>query len=634
MDLATFKGYKRLDRKKKEIRILTLRGSTDSSDANLEGITCSLEHVQLDEANPFYALSYVWGPASDSDLIDLDGQAVLIRKNLWQFLQQLCKRFSALRVWLDYICINQQDIEERNYQVSMMDQIYRSADSVYAWIGPSTEESSNFFKSVQSVAQLRDMSLRNPEDHNPYQTLMSAYQDIARRTYWTRLWIIQEFVLARNLWLFCGAQVTNWKHFQYAVTLHADHLRSMRVKHAPNAASMHSLLRSRPLKQMDSLSDLVTKFKSSQCQDSRDRIFGLLSLADEAEASSVTVDYKKPLLQLLLDTCTLWSPELANDLAEGKAQWRGISDKSQERLEWSSVSVFCNAILGMMTAQDLDHLQGSDESQRTVTTKCAFTSSSPPRRVYKSCTLAAVTEDGLVAIGSMCAEAQLLGYVSALKDDPARSNWLFAFTNEPVTEDDMFITIGDRTMLVSDQDRSERLSPSVSAKASSVSPVVARGILIEPSHLSCCTRTLQLPQPSQLLGQFLPHADYSLEINMADGLRDRKVHGRLKVELNTAALVTLLMTYRNTLSAQAQRAREGKSLLEGSSLYGQSSHESATWSPWDFGLKHHLLRPCLGCKLNSHRAEGLRHQMKGGLQPALHTPCECEWETKAWSQSL
>src|SRR4051794_7217871 len=87
----------------------------------------------------YTALSYMWGPPRPSREVLINGFSFSIRENLWNFVQQLAVDASGY-LWADAICINQEDLEERNSQVSMMGSIYESALSVIAWVGPCTDE--------------------------------------------------------------------------------------------------------------------------------------------------------------------------------------------------------------------------------------------------------------------------------------------------------------------------------------------------------------------------------------------------------------------------------------------------------------------------------------------------------------
>ncbi|KAH8725333.1 heterokaryon incompatibility protein-domain-containing protein, partial [Phaeosphaeriaceae sp. PMI808] len=112
------------------IRLLILRpGSFD------DPIHCQLKQVSLSAEHAYDALSYVWGNASDTSPISLNGTPHHITKNLEIALRYLRHRESPKVLWVDAICINQSDINERNHQVQQMADIYSQAQRVIGWLG-------------------------------------------------------------------------------------------------------------------------------------------------------------------------------------------------------------------------------------------------------------------------------------------------------------------------------------------------------------------------------------------------------------------------------------------------------------------------------------------------------------------
>ncbi len=103
-------------------------------------LSCSLEARSLDGENlQFDALSYVWGDATQLIPILVDGKLFLATRNLFQALHSFRKNSVVPGfLWVDAICINQQDVEERNHQVALMTQLYGQAEKVRIWVGPDT----------------------------------------------------------------------------------------------------------------------------------------------------------------------------------------------------------------------------------------------------------------------------------------------------------------------------------------------------------------------------------------------------------------------------------------------------------------------------------------------------------------
>lgn len=90
----------------------------------------SLTVVELKNSPQYDALSYAWGrrsPGSQATILLNDNYPLPTTDNLFAALRRLRRRFRIRRLWIDAICINQDDLEERSHQVFVMDQVYGSA---------------------------------------------------------------------------------------------------------------------------------------------------------------------------------------------------------------------------------------------------------------------------------------------------------------------------------------------------------------------------------------------------------------------------------------------------------------------------------------------------------------------------
>ncbi|KAJ4984979.1 heterokaryon incompatibility protein [Stagonosporopsis vannaccii] len=125
----------------------------------------------LDNARPaFKALSYVWNDpnlkvfSSVSEDVTNDGVSVALWKqneNAIEALTWLSIEEDQL-IWVDAFCINQQDEDEKSSQVSMMSQIYQSADEVVAWLGHAETEYMLGFDVLHSLVQFREDNQDEP----------------------------------------------------------------------------------------------------------------------------------------------------------------------------------------------------------------------------------------------------------------------------------------------------------------------------------------------------------------------------------------------------------------------------------------------------------------------------------------
>ncbi|TXC00850.1 hypothetical protein FocTR4_00007940 [Fusarium oxysporum f. sp. cubense] len=142
-----------------EIRILTLKQGTGNDE-----ITCDLGPVTRAESE-YYALSYEWGDESKNDpFIKVNDGEVQIRKNLFDALKNIRKATEDLQLWVDAICINQSDVQEKSQQVSMME-LYL-AKSYVVWCGAKSIPDAEF---EESLATLNGLSSPHSSDfmHNP-----------------------------------------------------------------------------------------------------------------------------------------------------------------------------------------------------------------------------------------------------------------------------------------------------------------------------------------------------------------------------------------------------------------------------------------------------------------------------------
>ncbi|KAE9376399.1 HET-domain-containing protein, partial [Stipitochalara longipes BDJ] len=179
-----------------EIRLLHLHPGSDD-----EPITCHFEHVNTLHHPQFEALSYMWGSKDSTKAIKVNGAIFDIRENLWQALKHVRLANWVRVLWIDALCINQDDINERNNQVSQMGNIYARSKGVVAWLGLSDDSSRaamDFF--IRFKPGLPETRYSNGlHETRPLvidAKTISAISLFCDKEYWTRLWIIQEVVVS------------------------------------------------------------------------------------------------------------------------------------------------------------------------------------------------------------------------------------------------------------------------------------------------------------------------------------------------------------------------------------------------------------------------------------------------------
>jgi hypothetical protein len=118
------------------IRVLDILAPSPSlPDPDNDPIQCNLRVIKFD-AHPFTALSYVWGAYNlPPDFITCNGVQIQVTNNCFSALKHLRKKLGTFTIWLDAVCINQDDQVEKSRQIPLMGDIYSRAHCVYVWLG-------------------------------------------------------------------------------------------------------------------------------------------------------------------------------------------------------------------------------------------------------------------------------------------------------------------------------------------------------------------------------------------------------------------------------------------------------------------------------------------------------------------
>lgn len=209
--------YTLLNSARSEIRLLALLPGKSH-----EPIRCNLHVASLDDAPNFEALSYVWGDPMVKRPIAVDGEEFLATTNLEAALRAFRSSSRRRILWVDAICINQDDIPEKNVQVPQMGRLYSTASDVLVWLGSSnlnieravswvhtyvaksyTSTGSAYWLKLDARAAFSTKAKREKE----WAVLqaLEGYFDILALPYWNRMWTFQEFRLPGSEPLcFCG----------------------------------------------------------------------------------------------------------------------------------------------------------------------------------------------------------------------------------------------------------------------------------------------------------------------------------------------------------------------------------------------------------------------------------------------
>ncbi|OCK96039.1 HET-domain-containing protein [Cenococcum geophilum 1.58] len=247
MNTAATLYPQRLSPENNEIRLLTIQRG-----AFKEPIRCSLRAVCLDDNPTYTALSYVWGDATITKPILVDGSPFEATINLESALWHIRKSDSDQVFWVDAVCINQSDAVERNAQVSLMGAIYSKCSDMLAWLGEADLASDML---VNALSENSVPSQPDPQSEGfvelaeryffELQKLSLLIKAISKRAWFKRVWVSQEFLLPKKDPIFqCGSAFIECAQFFEAVSAVSE--RSIRnVAHDLNMESSYKDLQQR-----------------------------------------------------------------------------------------------------------------------------------------------------------------------------------------------------------------------------------------------------------------------------------------------------------------------------------------------------------------------------------------------------
>jgi len=283
--------YAPLNEEAHEIRLLTLLPGTFSSEIRLcLDVTPFTQH----RVPEFEAVSYAWGSTENpiNILIGESGRETLtITQNLAKALPYLRYKDKPRILWIDAICVDQQNPKERGHQVKRMADIYSKAVKVLIWLGPELDDSSRAMDCLNYIASkvhvdftTSSMSPATNETHWADQGVAPALNEVdvvavfhfIQRSWFERLWIWQEVLLASgDTKVMCGSRTILWVALRTAIFC-------LYVKPKPwfsfgqqldfyaRIATVRNLCLG---KRASSIEQLIDKTKSCICSDPRDKIY-------------------------------------------------------------------------------------------------------------------------------------------------------------------------------------------------------------------------------------------------------------------------------------------------------------------------------------------------------------------------
>ncbi|KAI9880355.1 MAG: hypothetical protein M1830_003966 [Pleopsidium flavum] len=297
-----------------------------------EDICCTLKQTTLDSEIEFEAISYTWGDTTPTRRLWCNGKISAITRSLYSVLWQLREEGQQFSLWADAICINQSDTAEKTHQVRMMQEIYAKAKNVIIWLGKEEEtdrQGIELMKQMYDCLGVPDVSLgRDYINAEPeafglppiIHVAWSAVFNILLRSWFERVWVIQEILSAQSYTARCGALVLQPELLQ-AATLNFEKYSGFRpaillaiqdLRDFKNASVICGLKAVSNLGGKLNLRDLLYITGIFKSTDPRDRVFAMIGIS--ADGDSNIIDYGASHRDVLLQVA--------------KQEWRSLASSN------------------------------------------------------------------------------------------------------------------------------------------------------------------------------------------------------------------------------------------------------------------------------------------------------------------
>lgn len=316
-----------LDASKKQIRIALLGPGIDN-----DPIRVVLLATSIDNLPPYEALSYVWGDPLVTRTIYICNEAFQVTENLCAALYYLRHPHDFRFIWIDAICINQQDLAERSSQVFLMRQVYECCSRVVVWLGEENthlSEARELLRWLDRDVHIAEMSyFSTPTGSEIFRAQARSLQRLMDADWWSRAWTLQEVILAPEGIVMCGSMTESWSTLVRASFSFNKHTtkcckvnyftvlgKQQLFQFDPFEAKLQDIgliaLARRDGMQVNLLF-LLRKFRMHLATDPRDKVYGFLGLISDERAGEIAPDYFLPVESVYAHTAY-------NDILETKS---------------------------------------------------------------------------------------------------------------------------------------------------------------------------------------------------------------------------------------------------------------------------------------------------------------------------
>lgn len=269
-------------RNPREIRLIQVQPGPRSDKVRFALIEGSLD------SSSYEALSYAWGGMRS--LMEVDRRTFEATLSLRQALTHLRAVQSTRTVWVDALCINQKNDQEKSEQVQQMQEIYAKARRVIVWLGADPGDIATAFQQVSVLANASTEEL--PNILNTPGRWKESLKKILRCSWWERIWVIQEVVVAQEVIMQCGDHTIAWDDISLSL-LRPEVRTDLEIPYGVYTfVKRVNYLRKTRIDPKYGLLSLVYDFRHKRSTVPHDKIYALRGLIKTAEHTpTAQVDY-------------------------------------------------------------------------------------------------------------------------------------------------------------------------------------------------------------------------------------------------------------------------------------------------------------------------------------------------------
>jgi WD repeat-containing protein 55 len=326
-----------------EMRIMELYAGEFDASLHFKTHVCSLEFeyscvsggrtqlaISRATGNPIWytAISYVWGTIAFVKPATCNGKPFKITVNLDLALRYLRRTDVSVMLWVDQICINQKDLEERTQQVLLMGTIYERAWNTLVWLGEEADGSSDAVNTIIRIGDLRTLTDERAPELKDFDSMdlpapgsrqWLYLSKLLSRPWFHRVWVIQEVVLSKYVQLQYGRRTVSWFDMGMFASCMISHDLTQYLVSADNNADQLSVggciqveiidrerdSYSRRTSGQGGLLGTLVYARGAQATDPRDKIFGVMKMTSQ----TINPDYSKAMFEIYIEAAReiLWN---------------------------------------------------------------------------------------------------------------------------------------------------------------------------------------------------------------------------------------------------------------------------------------------------------------------------------------